>query len=132
MLDPNQRNSGAKFPGKPIVIAALVLGLAAATLALQPQEKSARTDREKAAEAIRLNNLGVAYMNQRRSEAALKNFDQAYALDPNLLAARLNEGIALLDLQRPEPAERVLLEATKQQPNNPRALVQPRLAAQKA
>jgi tetratricopeptide (TPR) repeat protein len=100
--------------------AAFVLGLAAATLALQPQEKSARTDREKAAEAIQLNNLGVAYMNQRRSEAALKNFEQAYALDPNLLAAQLNEGIALLDLQRLEPAGQILVKATEQQPNNPR------------
>jgi len=115
-----RRSSKAKFPGKSIFAAALVLGLAAATLALHPQAKSAQTDREKTAEAIRLNNLGVAYMNQRRSEAALKNFAQAYALDPNLLVAHLNEGIALLDLQRPEPAERVLLEATKQQPNNPR------------
>jgi tetratricopeptide (TPR) repeat protein len=121
MLEPNQRNSGAKFPGKPIVIAALVLGLAAATLALQPQEKSARTDREKVAEAVRLNNLGVAYMNQRRNEAALKNFAQAYALDPNLFAARLNEGIALLDLQRLELAERALVAATERQPNSPRA-----------
>jgi tetratricopeptide (TPR) repeat protein len=116
-----RRSSWAKFPGKSIFAPALVLGLVAATLAFQPQVKSARTDREKAAEAIRLNNLGVAYMNQRRSEAALKNFEQAYALDPNLLAARLNEGIALLDLQRLEAAGQVLEEAAKQRPNSPRA-----------
>ncbi len=116
-----RRSNRAKFPGESVFTAALVLGLAAATLALQPQVKSARTEREKAAEAIRLNNLGVAYMNQRRSEAALKNFEQAYALDPNLLAAHLNEGIALLDLQRPEPAGHVLVEATEQRPNSPRA-----------
>jgi tetratricopeptide (TPR) repeat protein len=115
------RSGKAKFPGKSILTAALLLGLAAATLALQPQGKSARTEREKAAEAIRLNNLGVAYMSQRRSEAALKNFEQAYALDPNLLAAYLNEGIALLDLQRSEPAEQILVKATAQRPNDPRA-----------
>ncbi len=116
-----RRSGRAKSRGKSVFTAALVLGLAAATLALQPQVKSARTEREKAAEAIRLNNLGVAYMNQRRSEAALKNFEQAYALDPKLLAARLNEGIALLDLQRPEPARQALIKATEQQPNSPRA-----------
>jgi tetratricopeptide (TPR) repeat protein len=98
-----------------------VLFLAAATLALQPQVKNSQADRKKAAEAIRLNNLGVAYMNQRRSEAALKNFQQAYALDSNLLAARLNEGIALLDLQRSEPAEQALVKATERRPNDPRA-----------
>jgi tetratricopeptide (TPR) repeat protein len=99
----------------------MLLGLAAATLALQPQEKSAQTDPEKAAEAVRLNNLGVAYMNQRHSEEALKNFEQAYSLDPSLLAAHLNEGIALLDLQRSEPARKLLVEVTQQQPDNPRA-----------
>jgi len=115
-----RKTSGAKFPGKFMFAPALALGLAAATLALQSQVKSSRTEREKVAEASRLNNLGVAYLNQRRSEAALKNFEQALALDPNLLAAHLNEGIALLDLQRLEPAERVLVEVSKQQPNNPR------------
>ena len=104
-----------------IFAATLVLGLAAATVAPQPQVKIAQTDRDKALEAIRLNNLGAAYMNQRRSEAALKDFEQAYALDPHLLAAHLNEGIALLDLQRLEPAREVLTQATAQQPNDPRA-----------
>ena len=115
-----RKSRGVKFPGKSVIAGALLLGLAAATLALQPQEKSARTEPEKAAEAVRLNNLGVAYMNQRRSEVALKNFEQAFALDPNLLAARLNEGIALLVLQRLEPAEKILVEETERQPNNPR------------
>jgi tetratricopeptide (TPR) repeat protein len=104
-----------------LIAAALVLGLAAATLALHPQEKRTQTDQGKAAEAIRLNNLGVAYMNQRRSEAALKNFEQAYALDPNLLAAYLNEGIALLDLQRLEPAGQILVKAAEQRPKDARA-----------
>jgi tetratricopeptide (TPR) repeat protein len=115
------RGGRAKFIAGFLTIAALVLGLAAATVALQPQVKIAQTDREKAAEAMRLNNLGAAYMNQRRSEAALKVFEQAYALDPHMLAARLNEGIALLDLQRLEAAREVLTQATAQQPNDPRA-----------
>ena len=114
-----RRSRRTKVSGMHMVIAALAL--ASATLALQPQAKNAQTDRGKAAEAIRLNNLGTAYMNQRSSEVALKNFQQAYALDPSLLAARLNEGIALLVLQRLDPAEEALVEATAKQPNSPRA-----------
>jgi len=116
-----RRSGRSTFPVTSVLATAVVLGLAAATLALHPQAKSAQTDREKAAEAIRLNNLGVAYMSQRRSEAALKNFEQANALDPTLLAAYLNEGIALLDLQRLEPAGQILVKATEQRPNDPRA-----------
>jgi tetratricopeptide (TPR) repeat protein len=111
----------AKFHGWPFLSGALALGLAAATLAFQPQSQKAAADREKALEAVRLNNLGVAYMNLRRSEAALEAFEKACALDDTLAAARLNRGIALLALQQHEPAEVALLEATKRQPNNPRA-----------
>ncbi len=75
----------------------------------------------KPAEALRLNNLGVAYMNQQRMEGALELFEQAHALDPTLFAARLNQGVALLNLQRIEPARAVLLATTQQQPKNPRA-----------
>ncbi len=51
------------------------------------------------AQAARLNNLGVAYMNQQAFEKALKYFQEAYAADPDLHAARLNQGIALHNLQ---------------------------------
>ncbi len=116
-----RRTGGLRFRRLFALTAALAVSLAAATLALQPQGKSPKTDPEKAAEAIRLNNLGVAYMNQRRTEPALKEFEQAYALDPSLLAARLNQGIALLNLQRQERARPLLVEATERQPGNPRA-----------
>ncbi len=72
-------------------------------------------------EAVRLNNLGVAYMNQQRFDQALKLFEQAYRLDPKLFAARLNQGLALLNLQRHAAARQVLEEATRREPNNPRA-----------
>jgi tetratricopeptide (TPR) repeat protein len=116
-----RRSSRTKLIERSIFVAVLALALAAATLALRPQAKSAQTDKDKAAEAIRLNNLGVAYLNQRRSEAALKEFEQAGTLDSTLLAARLNEGVALLDLQRLDQAERLLVEATQKQPENARA-----------
>jgi tetratricopeptide (TPR) repeat protein len=71
--------------------------------------------------AIRLNNLGVAYMNQSRIAEALQTFRRAAAQDPNLFAARLNEGIALLNRQQLNEARDVLLDATRRQPQSTRA-----------
>lgn len=124
MVDWLRTNVRARLNGASLLAAGLMLSMAAATLALRPQGQSARGLREKTAEAAQLNNLGVAYMNQRRSEAALKNFQQAFALDPDMLAAYLNEGIALLDLQRDEQAAQVLEKATGQRPDSPRAWFQ--------
>ena len=56
------------------------------------------------AEAARLNNLGAAYMNQQLFEKALKLFQQAAELDPKLTMARLNAGVALLNLQKIDEA----------------------------
>lgn len=72
------------------------------------------------AAAIRLNNLGVAYMNQARLNEALQSFQRAATRDPALFAARLNEGIALLNLQRPAEARDVLSDATRRQPQSSR------------
>src|SRR5262249_40280899 len=74
-----------------------------------------------ASEAIRLNNLGVARMNQGRAGEALELFRQAWQRDGSLFAARLNEGIALLNTQRFDEAREVLLDATRRQPNSARA-----------
>src|SRR5215471_12472771 len=71
--------------------------------------------------AIRLNNLGVAYMNQARVAEALQTFRRAQAEDPSLFAARLNEGIALLNSQQLMEARDVLLDATQRQPQSARA-----------
>ena len=60
------------------------------------------------ADAIRLNNLGVAYMGQARIAEALQTFRRAAAQDPMLFAARLNEGIALLNSQQVAEARDVL------------------------
>ncbi len=73
------------------------------------------------AAAIRLNNLGVARMNQGRIVEALESFREALRRDPSLLTARMNEGIALLNNQRFDEARQALLDATRQQPNNARA-----------
>ena len=70
------------------------------------------------AEAARLNNLGVAYMNQQLFEKALKMFDQAAAKDPALKVATLNRGVALLNLQKLDDAKAVLEKATKDDPHD--------------
>src|SRR5580658_2414814 len=73
------------------------------------------------AEASRLNNLGAAYMNQQLFEKGLKCFEQASELDPKLTIARLNEGIAFLNLQKIDEAKAVLENAVKQDPKDPYA-----------
>ena len=47
------------------------------------------------AEAIRLNNNGVALMNQQQTERAEAAFAQAFAKDKTLAEAALNDGIAV-------------------------------------
>src|ERR1700743_648870 len=42
------------------------------------------------AQALRLNTLGVAYMNQQRSADAQKLFEQALQADPNFAVAKVN------------------------------------------
>src|SRR5690242_1906064 len=74
-----------------------------------------------AAEAARLNNLGAAYMNQQFFEKALKSFQEAATLDPNLKIAVLNQGIALLNRGKIDQARPLLEAAIKQLPNDPRA-----------
>ena len=73
------------------------------------------------AEAARLNNLGAAYMNQQLFEKALKNFQDAAALDPTLQITRLNQGIALLNMGKVDAAKQLLEEAVKRDANDPNA-----------
>ena len=98
-----------------IVVCALIL-LAAVALfsAFDPSPAEAN-------EAARLNNLGVAYMNQQLFEKALKSFDEAVRIDPTLLLARLNRGIALLNLGRIESAKPELEKAAQENPNDAHA-----------
>jgi tetratricopeptide (TPR) repeat protein len=72
-------------------------------------------------EAARLNNLGVAYMNQQLFEKGLKSFQQAAEADPKLAIARLNVGIAYLNLQKVDEAKAAFEDALKQDPKNPNA-----------
>jgi len=72
------------------------------------------------AEAAKLNNLGVAMMNQQLMEKATAKFDEAYKLDPSLAVAALNKGIALLNQQRLPEAEAAIQQAAAKDPGNPR------------
>jgi tetratricopeptide (TPR) repeat protein len=72
-------------------------------------------------EAARLNNLGVAYMNQQLFEKGLSLFQQAATADPKLAIARLNLGIAYLNLQKIDEAKAALEDALKQDPKSPNA-----------
>ena len=70
-------------------------------------------------EAARLNNIGVAYMNQQLFEKGLKAFEEAAAKDPNLKVTTLNRGVAMLNLQRIDEAKTLLLKAAQDDPKDP-------------
>jgi len=73
------------------------------------------------AQAAHLNNLGAAYMNQQLFEKALTAFADAATLNPKLQIARLNQGIALLNLGKVDAARPLLENAVKENPNGPNA-----------
>lgn len=73
------------------------------------------------AEALRLNNLGVAYMNQGKSADAQKHFEQALAADPHFAQAQVNLGISLLAQQKLEQARSTLEQAAATLPGDPYA-----------
>ncbi len=70
-------------------------------------------------DAARLNNIGVAYMNQQLFEKGLKAFEEAAAKDPNLNVTTLNRGVALLNLQRVDEAKALLQKAAQDDPKDP-------------
>jgi tetratricopeptide (TPR) repeat protein len=103
-----------------VSLAVLVL-LAAGIFAAAPYRASEADAAAKAAEAARLNNIGVAYMNQQLFEKALKEFDAASAQDSTLVVAKLNRGVALLNLQRLDEARALLEDVVKQDPKDAHA-----------
>lgn len=98
--------------------AAAVLTLLVCAIAAGAQPRHSAVSKS---DAIRLNTLGAAYMNQQQFARALKLFRRAAAIDPALQAAKTNEGIALLNLQQFEPARLVLTTVVKAHPNDAHA-----------
>jgi tetratricopeptide (TPR) repeat protein len=115
------------------VIASILSICAVATFALRsrvaraqgaPSAKSTAAAQNTAAgatDALRLNTLGVAYMNQQKFADAQKKFEEALAADPKFAVARLNLGVALLSQQKLEAARAALEEAARQLPQDPYA-----------
>ena len=96
----------------PSVVAVCVLfaGLSAAQSKSSPGLK----------EAARLNNLGVAYMNQQLPDKALMLFKQAIDADGTLAVPYLNSGIAMLSVQHVSEAKSELERAAQLGPEDPR------------
>ena len=97
------------------MIISAVLVLRAAQAPTRPTESAA------SAEAIRLNNLGVASMSQQKFEQSLRWFEKAAAADQQLMPARINQAVALINLQKYDAARELLLSATKGDQQNARA-----------
>ncbi len=73
------------------------------------------------AEAIRLNNRGVAFMGQQFTDRAAMAFAEAFARDPKMAQAAINEGIALMTLQKLDEAKKSLQAGIALDPGNPQA-----------
>ena len=74
-----------------------------------------------AGDALRLNTLGVAYLNQGKAAEGQKYFEQALTADPEFAVAKMNLGIALLAQQKMEQARAALEDATAKLPDEPYA-----------
>ncbi len=111
-----------------LVASTVLLGGVALVRSQQPTAKPAaqpgagaaatKPDREK---ALRLNTLGVAYLNQQRPGDAQKYFEQALEADSSFTVARANLGIALVAQQKLEAAKTALEAATAKLPRDPYA-----------
>jgi tetratricopeptide (TPR) repeat protein len=110
----NARNTGLAF-ALVAVFALTIFLFARPSVSGQSVSGSVKT------EAAQHNNLGVAYMNRQQQQSALAEFKKAYSLDHALYAARLNEAIALLNLQQFTAAQPILNDITARDPKNPRA-----------
>jgi tetratricopeptide (TPR) repeat protein len=94
-----------------VVVGMLFVGIVLLFPALYSRAtQSSAASQKISGEALRLNTLGVAYMNQGKSAEAQKYFERALAAEANFAQARLNLGISLLAQQKLEQA-RTALEA---------------------
>lgn len=105
-----------RWPKTSTHFAKAALALGAFFIALHASAETSKA----ALEAGRLNNVGVALMNQQLTEKALSKFEDAHKADPSAAIPVLNEGIALLYLQKLPDAEAALKRAEALDPENPR------------
>jgi Tfp pilus assembly protein PilF len=95
----------------------LALALLTGCLATMPAAADAAPSLN---QAVRPNNLGVAYMNQQKGEDALAQFKLAIAADPSLAVPHMNAGIVEMVLQHLPESKAELDHAAKIDPTNPR------------
>ena len=103
------------LPGFAIVfcVAASLIDQSAATSQNTPAKPPARE------EAYRANNIGVALLEQYKHKEAAEAFRRALQLDPGLVVARINLGIALFNMPDLPAAQRELQSAATAAPNAP-------------
>src|SRR5215217_2520487 len=87
--------------------------LTTAHLQNEPSKPNARED------AYRANNLGVALLEQFKHKEAADAFRRALQLDPGLVLARINLGIALFNIPDLPAAQKELLAAIQAGPTAP-------------
>ena len=73
------------------------------------------------ADAVRLNNRGVALMGQQFTEKAEQSFSDAFKKDPKMAQAAVNDGIALMTLQKLDEAKRALKDGIALDPKSAQA-----------
>src|SRR5215472_8722956 len=126
MLKAGRRSPGALMKSSSAVLFSLVLLTTLVCTGQTPHPAPGTTHKQtttaaSTGEAIHLNNLGVAYMNQQQFARALRLFRQAAALNPKLDIAKTNEGIALANLQKYVAAAARLNALVKKDPGNAHA-----------
>src|SRR6185295_1227022 len=109
---------------KPLLLAlALTTFLAIANLQIDQSKANARED------AYRANNLGVALLEQFKHKEAADAFRRALQLDPGLVVARINLGIALFNIPDLPAAQKELQSASVAMPSAPQPVYVLGLAA---
>ncbi|HKE05284.1 MAG TPA: FG-GAP-like repeat-containing protein, partial [Blastocatellia bacterium] len=93
-------------------------GFSSARVAQTPAQDDARLKRE---QLYRLNNIGVAFMEQYKHEDAVKQFKQALERDPNFAVARINLALADFYLNDSRAAVEEARAAVKLAPDSPYA-----------
>ena len=115
------------FPASLFLLAAVAIvpgagpDLRAGQTSATKKLSAAEAQKKVSPEALRLNTLGVAYMNQGKSADARKYFERALLADPGFAQAKMNLGIALLAQQKLEQARAALEQASAVLPNDPYA-----------
>ena len=101
------------LPGLSIVlcVAASLIDQSAATRQNNPPKTTSRED------AYRANNIGVALLEQYKHKEAADAFRRALQLEPNLIIARINLGIALFNVPDLPAAQRELQSVATALPN---------------